>query len=267
MGLSISEKVMKLDKIASDFDLGGLPKTAQVLRLISVTLASTGNLGKEEELERFIRTYEHEYKEISFESPFNIECFDVVGEILVEALRPDKRNVRIEEALVQVHPILLSFEEGLQAIREIETTLRACCHTEKELFLIGCFLYMLTAEALYCDAMRLLYCLKKIGNGTEPLDFLKRIRRLDLYEIKNDNVMPKVLFAGWEDGHLRNAIAHASIAYDETSQKMTFRDNRANYEKELTLPGFQSYGRKLRQIPFLLAYCLKALMVRDIIRS
>lgn len=231
------------------------------------------NIDSETELAHFVESYAVEYNQIPTHRHFNSECFDIIGEILIQAFRPDKRTLKVEKSLERIHPIFESFEKGLRTLGDVETTMESHNRSDKELFYVGCFLYLLTVEALYEEAVRFLYGLKLIVKRKVETDrVFESIANLKLSTIRNSRILPNVIFEGWEDGHLRNAIAHGHVEYNQSTGEMTFTDydprtRKENYKNELALSDFQSYGHKLRQIPFLVLYTLKALLVRDIIRS
>ncbi len=132
--------------------------------------------------------------------------------------------------------------------------------------------YLLIVEEVFDESIRLLYALKKIRDGKEVKITLKSIGDKSLWAIKKERALPEIFFKGLENGHLRNAIAHARIKYDENTGKMNFQDYDVRkriiaYNRVLTLEEFRIFGWKLFQIPVLFLYALKALRVRDMVFS
>jgi len=78
----------------------------------------------------------------------------------------------------------------------------------------------------------------------------------------------EVLFSGWEDGHLRNSIAHCRFKYDKSSHRMVFwdldpRTRKENYRKSLSYSSFYALFDKTGDVVVVLAYLFFIVRVYD----
>ncbi len=130
----------EIKKISSDFITIGLKECGQVLLSIAKAINTKDtSYNFKRELRKFFDIFEQEYIEKNeINRQFQNESFYSVMDIVLFALRPDIRTEEKTRALIEIHPILLSFEEGLKLHKEIESMLMERELTQKQRFLSLC---------------------------------------------------------------------------------------------------------------------------------
>jgi len=95
--------------------------------------------------------------------------------------------------------------------------------TRKQRYYGACIVYLMYVEGVFGETIRFLYILRHAADGVDKgvidadLQSLREIRKYFKSKMGSD-----ILFHGWENGHLRNAIAHLRLKYDENAKKMNF---------------------------------------------
>ncbi len=78
-----------------------------------------------------------------------------------------------------------------------------------------------------------------------------------------------VLFDGWEDGHVRNAIAHCRFWYDEKERKMRFSDfnpkTKQRWEKSFSIEEFGELYHRLDDTCHIFIHLLFLLRVAQLV--
>ncbi len=83
-----------------------------------------------------------------------------------------------------------------------------------------CLLYVLNAEGVFDQALRLIHWLDKDKVG-QTLSF-EDVNKMTFKELREQG-LPDIFFTGW-DRHVRNSISHCRFRYDDVSQRILFRD-------------------------------------------
>lgn len=113
-----------------------------------------------------------------------------------------------------------------------------------------CLLYLLNSEGIFDAATRIIYAMALITMDENVPPNLSRMKWWKIKEGLDETYMPgELLFEGWVEGRLRNAIAHSRLSYDKRNSKMRFRDIQtpANppFDRTLTIYDFSDYCTKL----------------------
>jgi hypothetical protein len=141
----------------------------------------------------------------------------------------------------------------------------------KPLFYAACMVYALNVEGEFEDTIRLLYTIYKAGLG-QDVPF-SSVREVPVRQIRDEmrilsNAESEILFAGWESHHLRNAIAHLRMEYDEGSGTMHFvdvnRDGKIVYDKTLTLEEFGRFYHLSHGVSIVFLELALILRIRDV---
>ncbi len=170
------------------------------------------------------------------------------------------------DKMAAAHPLLHKMNKSSTVLEQIaNVSLRSRPLSKKELYYVTCVLHALDAEGPFDPACRLLYFLYKNSHG-QPIGLAKAERTL-LRDLR-DNLArltkgeSDILFVGWNDRHLRNAIAHVGLEYDAASNSMTFSD--FNYTQTLPWPQFNKYYQLTRGISSVFLHDMLLLQARDL---
>lgn len=94
-----------------------------------------------------------------------------------------------------------------------------------------CLLYLFNSEGVFDAATRILYAMNLIGREQFVPQDLSEMKWYNLRDGLADMRLPAgIIFEGWADGRVRNAIAHSRFSYDDVTRKMRFRDLRTRYQ-------------------------------------
>jgi hypothetical protein len=113
-----------------------------------------------------------------------------------------------------------------------------------------CLLYLFNSEGVFDAATRIIYGMALIAlDQPLPPNLLemnwRKVRR-GLLDLK---VPADVVFEGWANGRIRNAIAHSRFTYDDATEKMRFRDIATSfqpaYDESFTIFDFSKIWVKL----------------------
>jgi hypothetical protein len=141
----------------------------------------------------------------------------------------------------------------------------------KQLFYAACLIYALNVEGEFDDTIRLLYTMYKAGLG-QDVPF-SSVRDVPIRQIRDEmrilsNAESEILFAGWESNHLRNAVAHMRMEYDESSDTMHFVDVNRNgeivYDKMLTIEEFGRFYHLSHGVSIIFLELALILRIRDV---
>jgi len=76
---------------------------------------------------------------------------------------------------------------------------------------------------------------------------------------------------GWEDGHLRNSIAHARFSFDKETGKMNFVDilpwtNKTVYSESFSLQEFSQRMKMIAEVSHIFTDFIMLLRILDLIK-
>jgi len=76
---------------------------------------------------------------------------------------------------------------------------------------------------------------------------------------------------GWEDGHLRNAFAHAHFSFDRETRKINFVDilpwiNKTVYDESFTLQEFSQKLKMVAEVSHIFTDFIVLLRILDLIK-
>jgi hypothetical protein len=136
--------------------------------------------------------------------------------------------------------------------------------TDEELILAFCPTYLWIVEGIYDETCKLLYVLHKASLG-QVIPVVK-IEELLLRDIRDELRRltwgrSEILFLGWEDGHIRNAIAHMHLKFNESTNKMQFIDKK--FEKELSLAECSKYYNLVLGVSIIFNHLMILFKARD----
>lgn len=149
--------------------------------------------------------------------------------------------------------------------------------SEKERFFVDCVRYLIEVEGFFDETLRVLYVLQEAANGNDVS--FQDVRDMPIWSLhkklkKKDLDVSELLFKGWNEGrHLRNAIAHLYIAYNEKTGKMnnfkdySYKNEKATlkYDEDLSFEEFTKCYSEIEAVNSILLYIILVLRIRNLI--
>jgi hypothetical protein len=260
--IEIQEIKTELKRIAKIFEEDKLNATAKLVDKLVDSIPEKLEILKDKYLE-ILKTFQNEYTTNSFRK----ELFDHIVDMIVSSVLSMKG--KLKDKLLELYPL---FESIKQTAENTATITRVFLRTQdiKERFFGSCLLYLLKVEGEFDDTIRLLYVLKIAEQGKDVS--LTEVYNKSLWKIRkelNNIGVTDLLFKGWKDNHLRNAIAHARLAYNEKTMKMTFTDiddsGKQVYKEDLNIAEFSDYALAIDEVNFVFLGMMMMLSIRDLI--
>lgn len=270
----MSKKIMpferrseELDRLSEKFVGGGFPLTGGWIRRLSKNLLLPKVTYGEalEDWKDIEQTFKNEFVGGDENWKYRERCYNALRKIIFEMI--EARGVRASsETFEKILPALESGNEALSNLAEIYLTLVASKRlSEKRRYYGLCFMYLISIEGLYDENIRILYIFRKAAEGVD-VDY-ELIQEKKLWFTKSE--LEPVFFEGYNN-RIRNAIAHARFRFDDTKNKMIFKDiatkHQPKYSRELSLIefGVKYYG-KIDSFCRLRTYYMILLGVRDLV--
>lgn len=185
-----------------------------------------------------------------------------------------KRERRFNKILIQSWPLIHSWRKTRENISSI---LRLFIEKDKlniveKKFYALLFIYLLEVEGSFDDIIRTLYILA-LASRNRRIQYQKIFNK-KLSEIKTDLVQlgfSDIFFMGWEDGHLRNSIAHAHFSFDKETGKMNFVDirpwtNETVYNEFFSLQEFSQRMKMIAEVSHIFTDFIMLLRILDLIK-
>lgn len=195
--------------------------------------------------------YKHIFKELEKSldrdivnlGPYPAKCWVQIKQIYSDAL-----NKPIGPLIKPVVPYLDEYIKTMGNLKTIEQVVDDSKLNPLERYYLNCFAYMLIIEGSYQNWIKILYYLfYKTYKRNITLD---KINKDNLRNLINNLIkwgIDDTIFECYEDGHLRNAIAHAHISFDKNTGKMKFQNwdkGVLKWEKEYILDEFMWFRHK-----------------------
>ncbi len=176
------------------------------------------------------------------------------------------------ETVVELQKVIAVLTENSQNIPPIAEAFKPF-PPGKVRFYGMCINYLMNAEGMFDQGVRTLLGLLMLAKGTPiPVDTLNEMDLKDVQEkLGGAGVLTEVLFDGWEQGHVRNSIAHCRFRYDETQAKprMHFRDynvkTKQTWEKYFTIEQFSELSLKLDDVCHIFIHILFLLRIAQLV--
>jgi len=240
----------------------------KIVRFLEMTKLDTSRF--KAELVDVISNFRREFTQ---NNKFRQECFQQIESIIASALLEQKSG--FYNKLLELYPLIRSLREpsqNIDTIKKVFLNLDAR-KFERERFYGLCFLYLIVIEGIYDEWMRILYALKMAAEGINVS--LNDVRKKTLWDIRGEFRkvgVSDILFEGWEEKNIRNAIGHARFSYDENTKQMTFvnigpRTGIEKYRRSFTYNEFVETGLKVELVYYISEHILFLLRIWDLIVS
>src|SRR5207245_8025418 len=177
-------------------------------------------------------------------------------ESITELLFDSARSGKLEKEIQTVVPMMIEIKENTLNLTPITVAFEPFRRTgNKKMRYYGmCLSYMLNVEGVFDETIRLLYLLASSAKGKSIT--LAEINKQPLSQIRAEFsrvYLPDVFFDGWEDGRVRNSIAHCRFRYEAKTGKMRFQDmdysgRKPPYDQSFTVEDFSRLALDLSDV-------------------
>jgi len=271
MWKNLPRRIEELERIAAFFKQENFKETARQIKRATKSL-STGKPPADVLRENFRKTYRSFQAKFVQKDSFRKSIFSQIDDTLMSAISAQRG--RIKQKFKELAKLFVKMREASENIGVIASVfLRSKSLTKKEKYYGACVVYLMIVEGLFDKMIRVLYVLRHAANGIDVS--LKDVYSKSPWELRRYLRRTlggsDILFGGWENRHLRNAIAHSNFKYDEKTKKMNFQDvnptGRVTYNKSLSFDQFSKYYQKIDDVSYLVNRMVMLIRVRDLIIS
>lgn len=254
-------------KIAEQFRSFGFMKTAQLVNEIAEDIQRGDSRKTANDFDKLFDIYRHEYCAHDRDKE---KLFDFLSDSLIGAV--GKYGSSFRDKVLETVPIFQSMVEAGEAFADVFEIFRKSLVTaQRDKYYTMCLLYLLDVEGQFDEAVRIVSFLRfAVSTRGVQVSDVWESKLWDLRkQLKNiTSGESETLFSGWEDGHLRNAIAHCRFEYDKSSRKMVFwdfdpRTRKENYRKPLSYSSFYALFDKIGDVVVVLAHLFLIVRIHD----
>ena len=157
---------------------------------------------------------------------YRYQCFEEIASLMFGAVNSNTPS-KFSKALSELEPFLVSLNNGKKTVSEIAQGLKGT--DDKTCFHLICYSYLIIIEGIFDELIRVIYFLFSLRNGNSvSIDRLKKLEVRQIY----DKIDPKpIILKNWsEKKHIRNAIGHAKVYYNQSKREITFVDDYGKFE-------------------------------------
>lgn len=240
----------------------------------------TGNLILQ--LAQYVETGEDDKRKAVFEQIFPtfraeysngdddfLALYDFIEEILIESVLSMKAGFR--EKLLELAPLIKGMQKGATVMGKIAALFfKAGRLTDEERYYAACLIHAMDVEGQFDEACRLIYVLYKASLG-ENVTF-SEAAGLSVKELRNmmrqsSHGRSDILFEGWQEGHLRNCVAHMRMEYNAANDEIHFvdvdRDSNETYNETWSFRDFSRYFQLANGVSFVFLHLVMILGAHD----
>jgi len=216
----------EMDRVAGVFDLYELQETAKAIRGLSNDLYGVcKKVDFDKAFEQLQGVLERDFISSGSTDPsFRKNLHSALIRLVNSATKANSALVKKQ---------VKDFDTSMQRINNsygvigdvVKSLIESKKMTIKQHYYAECFGYLLVVEGVFRELCEYLLMLDDIRMGRSRS--FSEIESLPLFELVVNGLKSKADIAVLTDGydnHLRNAIAHANFKFDETTQKMNFKD-------------------------------------------
>lgn len=195
--------------------LRGLSKTAQWVEFLLTNLLEGNPSNYEEDFNDIESSFTNELRRVG---SYPITSFLYIRGIFLRAVKKE-----LKPLLENVFPYIDDYMKSWKNVTSLQDIVNNPDLNKREKYYLHCFIYLLVVEGLFRPWIRILYyLLYNVEKGEIKLEQISddNIRNLIIY-MENKGVA-SVIFEPYQNGYLRNAIAHSHFTYNEETEKMLF---------------------------------------------
>jgi len=233
---------------------------AEILRLKEVSPDFLKNL------DRLFNIFEKEFVEsLPVGRSYRKRCFAEIEELVFKAI--GRMQPVFSQAILQLHPILISLNHGRQMTGYIAEELeKGMIQDRRIVFHLYCYAYLIMVEGIFDELARVLFFFKTVTKSNIPKT--EDLKRMEVWDIFNKLGSTPVFLKNWkEKKSIRNAIGHATVYYDLEKNKIRFIDEQSSYDRTLTLNQFTEMALELDDSVAAYTYIMMLLRLHDLILS
>lgn len=244
----------------------GFPKAGQLLLQLA-EVVERGEDGRRQSIfDQIVPTFGIEY---GIDSDFST-LFDFLDEILIDPALIG--TVGFADKLLELKPFIDSMQKGATIMGTIAGAfLKAGNLRNEERYYAACLIHTIDVEGQFDEACRIIYVLYKASRG-ENIGY-SDVVNLKVPQIR-DIMRPlsggksDILFLGWEEGHLRNSMAHVRLEYNAANDTMHFTDvdmrtRRETYNETWSFQEFSKFLHLTNGVSFVFLHLVMILGAHD----
>lgn len=198
-----------------------------------------------------------------------LALYDFIEDILIGSISTMRAGFR--DKLLELSPLLTSMRRSATVMGRIASSFLAAGRLSNEdMYYAACLLHAMDIEGQFDEACRLIYVLFKASLGENVL--LSQAADLSVKDVRDlmrqpSNGRSEILFLGWQEGHLRNCIAHMRMEYNATNGTMHFvdvnRDGVETYNETWSYAQFVKFFHLANGVSFLFLHLVMILGAHD----
>jgi hypothetical protein len=231
-----SDLINILDSCSNVFTILNLSQCSQIVKEISteISTAIPNPVNKNSIIQRYKNLQQISISEYSTNAYKNniIKKFMDAVRITVSSNRTEMQHILNETNIVEVISQRISAHNALMALRRI---IWNGAKTDEEKMIGMSYVYLAIVDGVYRNALRTCYVWEQLSRRDQVNT--ATITDVDVGKIQQyftSNGLDLFYFEGW-DRNIRNAVGHTTFQYDNTSQKTTYQDLRAQVIVHLSL--------------------------------
>jgi len=266
-GLSKKRAMKELREIRSHFDRRGFNNAINWIDSLRKDIKQNNPFDKEMYFEDIFNATK---RDINQYGEYPSKTFEILVKVFLTTATSNRAKFR--SILEEAYPLLQDWrltQENLLNIEKIVSPNIQNLETVAR-FYFSCFLYLISIEGSYDNWIKIIYFIlynfvEKIGVNYDEVE------KMSLQNVKKwltNRGIDDIIFLGYEDGHLRNAIAHAHLTYIESTEEMLFTDRyrgQITYEKSLNLLDFYQCFQKIHNVIDICTIIILLLRISDIL--
>lgn len=250
--------------IAYIFDQQGYKKTASNILEYCKILDGTQVPSVSEFTTKLNSTFdilEKDFSDTLLSKDYGIRCFRDNSTIISNAIR--KSGSSFKQSLLIATPLLKRMADTREITSLIARELPIIKNKETILHLF-CYTYLIIVEGLFDELSRLLYFMKLLSEGKSIA--LPDLEDMNIWRIYDEFKPEPVFFENFrEKKHIRNAIAHASVKYNDNKREVEFIDE--DWNETISVDEFVKKGEELETSVMTFMYIFNVLRINDLIMS
>lgn len=251
---------------AEVFRQGHFPQTASLLVQLAQVVERGEDDKRESVFEQILPTFRTEY---GIDSDF-LALYDFIEEIIIDSV--SNKVVGFADKLLELKPHLDSMQKAANVIGTISSAfLRAGRLTNEERYYAALLLHVIDVDGQFDEACHIIYVLYK-ASQRENVSY-SDVVELRVHQLR-DMMRPltqgrsDILFFGWQEGHLRNCMAHVRLEYNASNDMMHFNDvnprtGQTTYNKNWSFQNFSNFFHMTHGVSLVFLQLVMILGARD----
>lgn len=263
------QKISELYRCAEIFDTHGHINASKWIRFVAKNLEKNKPSDYHKDYLEILDAFKSDICKDDFIKSVHAEIELILGTVLNE-----QREQKFNKILIQSWPLIHNWrqtQDNINSIQRLLITGNNPDDLEKNYYVL-LFIYMLEVEGSFDDIIRTLYILA-LASRKRRIQYQKIFNKR-LCDIKTEFInlgFSDILLRRWDDGHLRNSIAHARFSFDKQTGKMNFIDihpwsNKKVYDESFSIKDFSEKLRMIAEVSHIFTDFIMLLRILDLIK-